>query len=134
MFTKSPISGWRQHKQNYLLQGNKCLKCKKIHYPKAYLCPCESKQFETTKLTGKGTLLSFTQIVIPPKIFSKYAPYCIGIIQLEQGPKIVAQIADTQLQDLKIGMKMKACFRKIYSDGNDGIINYGLKFIPIEIF
>lgn len=80
----------------------------------------------------KGTLLSFTQITIPPQIFSEQAPYIIGIIQLENGNKITAQITDINMKDLKIGMKIKSCFRTIYSANAKETINYGVKFTPIE--
>jgi len=60
-------------------------------------------------------------------------PYCIAIIKLKEGPKIISQIADAQLKELKIGMPVQAVFRNYYCTGKKEIINYGLKFIPIEI-
>ncbi len=132
MFEQSPILRWRKYNEKYLLGGNRCLKCSKVFYPQKYLCHCGSQDFEPFKFSGNGTLLTFTQITIPTQMFSKQPPYCIGIIQLEEGPKITAQLADVDLKDLKIGLKVKAVFRKIYQAGNQGIINYGLKFILIE--
>ncbi len=131
MFENSPVLRWRKYNEKYLLEGNKCLECKKIHYPKVYLCKCGSQKFEPINLSGKGTLLTFTQITTPPKAFKEYAPYCIGIIQLSEGPKILSQITDVELKDLKIGMNVQTCFRKIYTAGEKDTINYGLKFVTI---
>ena len=95
------------------------------------MCKCGSQKFEPINLSGKGTLLTFTQITTPPKAFKEYAPYCIGIIQLSEGPKILSQITDVELKDLKIGMNVQTCFRKIYTAGEKDTINYGLKFVTI---
>jgi uncharacterized protein len=132
MFETSPILRWRNYLEKYQLQGNQCMKCNKIYYPKKYLCTCGSKQFKPINLSGKGKLLTFTQITMPPTAFKKFAPYCIGIVQLEQGPKLLAQITDSSIDELKIGMNVIAAFRKYYVSDNKNTINYGIKFIPFE--
>lgn len=132
MFEQSPILRWRKYNEKYLLQGNMCLKCQKVFYPQKYLCPCGSQEFTIINFCGKGTVETFTKITTPSKIFSKQPPYCIGIIRLKEGPKILAQIVDIEFENLKIGLIVQTSFRKIYSTGESEIINYGLKFIPIE--
>lgn len=59
------------------------------------------------------------------------APYCIGIVELKEGVKITTQIVDIKFEDLKIGMTVYATFRKLYNCGQEGIINYGIKFRPL---
>ena len=132
MFEQSPILRWRKYDEKYLLQGNKCSHCEKLFYPKKYLCSCGSQEFTSINFCGKGTVETFTKITTPSKIFSKQPPYCIGIIKLKEGPKILAQIADIEFKNLKIGLAVQVSFRKIYSAGESKIINYGLKFIPTE--
>ncbi len=131
MFTKSSILRWRKYNQNYFLQGNKCLECKKKYYPAIYFCSCGSTKFEIITLSGIGKLLSFTQIINSTIVFKKQVPYSIGIIELEMGLKLIMQLTDVIYEELKVGMLMQACFRKIYSSDNQNIINYGLKFIPL---
>ena len=132
MFSDSPIINWRNAKTRYCLEGVECVACKKNYYPKKYLCECGGKNFEPIVFRGRGTLLSFTSITVSPLEFKRMAPYCIGLIKLEQGPKLIAQLADVELQDLKIGIPMVAVFRKHYTSGDKGIIHYGLKFVPGE--
>jgi len=48
---------------------------------------------------------------------------------LEEGPKIVAQMTDCKSEELKIGLRVEAAFRRIYEDGD--IIRYGVKFRPV---
>ncbi|MBD3231038.1 transcriptional regulator [Candidatus Dependentiae bacterium] len=132
LFEQSPILRWRKYKQQYTLQANQCIDCKKIYYPKIAVCKCGSLNFIEKILCGKGKLLTFTQINVSPRIYANNAPYCIGIIKLDEGPQIISQITDTKLEDLKISMPVKAVFRKYYSFNHEKIINYGIKFIPID--
>lgn len=103
----------------------------KKYYPKAYLCDCQSGDLESYEFSGFGTLVSFTQITVPPAAFESLAPYCIGLIALDEGPKMLAQLTDVDLGELKIGMKMQACLRKMYVSGDKGVIHYGLKFVVL---
>ena len=131
MFEKSPIPRWRTYKERYRLQGCKCTECNVIYYPSKYLCKCGSQHFESVQFKGTGTLLTFTKIHVPSIIFTKRSPYIIGMVRLDEGPKIIAQITDMELEKLKIGIKLQAVFR-LYSYASDkGIIHYGIKFIPI---
>ncbi len=132
MFEESTISRWRKYNEKYRLEGNQCTRCSKSYYPKKHLCTCGSTNFDIKRFIGKGTLLTFTQINIPPDCFKDMAPYIIGIIQLSQGPKLMSQITDVELKDLKIGIKMQSVFRKYYTSSSKNIINYGIKFIPAK--
>ena len=131
MFRSSVPLRWRRYAERYRLMGNKCKKCGNVHYPKVEICKkCGSKELEEYKLKPYGKLLSFTEIYSPTEEFSAYAPYCVGVIQLEEGPNILGMLADVKKENLSIGMKLRACFRKLYKDGNNGVIHYGIKFMP----
>lgn len=131
MYRSSPIIRWRRYPERYRLEGNRCRDCGRVHYPKKALCPCGSRQLEPLKLKGKAKLLSFTEIGSGAEAFSGMSPFCVGIVELEEGPRITAQIADAELKDLKIGQALRAAFRKFYSSGEKGAIHYGLKFKPV---
>ncbi|MDO8628003.1 MAG: Zn-ribbon domain-containing OB-fold protein [Candidatus Diapherotrites archaeon] len=130
MYRSSPIIRWRRYNDRYKLEGNQCSKCQKLFYPKNYLCECGSQEFKSFQFLGKGELLTFTEIKSGGEVFATKVPYCLGIIQLSEGPKITSMLADCDLKDLKIGMKMIASFRKFYSSGEKGAIHYGTKFVP----
>ncbi len=130
MSITSPISQWRNHKNRYSLYGDQCTTCQKTYYPKGYYCQCGSLIFTPLPLSGHGKLLSFTEITTAPKPFEQLTPYCIGIIELEEGVKLTAQITDCTLQQLYIGIPVEASFRKMFQNGTTGIIHYGIKFKP----
>ena len=131
MISSSSIPGWRQYPKRYALEGTQCTKCQKIYYLKCFLCLCGSRDFQTFKFSGFGKLISFTNITSSCAEFKHMPTYCIGIVQLDEGPQITVALADVNICDLKIGMRVRSTFRKFYSHGSNGIIEYGLKFMPV---
>lgn len=133
MYKNSPVAAWRNQKSNYLLQGVQCTACKALFYPCKYRCLCGSTKFDPYKFSGNATLLSFTQITMPGTDFIEYAPYCIGLLALEEGPKVLMQLADITFDKLQEGMAMIAVFRRYFVEGGTGMIFYGIKFVPAEL-
>ncbi len=77
-----------------------------------------------------GTLLSYTMQKESLPGFEDQEPMIFGLLKLENGVKIVAQIVDTSYESLKQGIKLRAVFRRIKSDGESGQIFYAYKFAP----
>lgn len=82
------------------------------------------------KLSGKGEILSYTIIHVGSDDFEEQVPYPVAIIQLDEGPKLTAQIVDCSFEQLHIGMRVESEFRMIQQDGSTGAIYYGYKFKP----
>jgi uncharacterized OB-fold protein len=80
------------------------------------------------KLSGMGVVHAFTQIYEPADGFENQVPYIMAIIQLDEGPRITAQIVDCSIEDVKIGSRVEMVFRRLGEDGKAGIIYYGYKF------
>jgi len=123
---------WRESKYRYKLIGSECMKCHKRFYPPKRVCPvCGSRELKDVKLPDKGRVVTYTIIRVPPKGYEEYAPYPIALIELEDGTRLIAQLTDVDPKDVKIGMVVKATFRKLSEIGRDGIIQYGVKFRPL---
>jgi len=123
---------WREIPQRYNLIGTKCSVCGTIYFPPRAICPnCRRKsagKMEDYKLKGTGTVESFTIIRVPPPEFEGKSPYAIALIKMDEGCHLTGQIVDCNLEDIHIGMKVEACFRRIQEDGKRGAIYYGYKF------
>ena len=123
---------WREIPQRYNLIANKCGVCSRIYFPPRESCPyCRRKsmdKMETIQLSGKGKVITYTIIHVAPEHFEGQVPYPIAIIQLDEGPRITAQIVDCETKDIKIGMRVQSTIRKIQEDGYIGAIYYGYKF------
>lgn len=129
----TPSKYWREIPQRYRYEANICAKCGVKYFPPRLICrECGCQDMEPTKIAERGKLLTYTVIRVPPHQFEDQAPYAVGIVELEDGVKLMAQIVDCGFGQLKTGMPLKLEFRKIQSDGAAGIINYGYKFVPYE--
>jgi uncharacterized protein len=77
-----------------------------------------------------GKLLSYTQQKESVQGFEDQEPMVFGLLEFENGVRIIAQIVDLPYDTIKEGMKLKAVFRRIRVDGESGQIFYGYKFGP----
>ena len=121
--------------QRYALIGARCKSCGAPNFPRTLNClKCGDTQFEPVKLSGKGKIYCYTTISrggSPPEFTTQQTmvgSYHVAVVELDEGPKIVAQMADCKSEDLKIGLPVEATFRRIYEDEN--MIRYGTKFRP----
>ena len=74
--------------------------------------------------------MTYTIIRVPPSQFKDEAPYAMGVIELEGGGRITAQIVDCDFDKLEIGMPVRMEFRRIQCEGDAGVIGYGYKCVP----
>ncbi len=127
---------WREIPQRYNLKANKCGSCDRVFFPPREACPyCRRKSIENMQpmqLSGKGTVLTYSIIHVGPDAFKEQIPYPIAIIQLDEGPKLTAQIVDCNVDDVHIGMRVESTFRRIQQDGCNGAIYYGYKFRKVN--
>jgi uncharacterized OB-fold protein len=127
---------WREVGSRYNLVGSKCGNCGRIYFPPRAVCrECHRAsigKMERLKLTGTGTVVTHTTVFDAPKDFTMQVPYAMAIIELDEGVRITGQVIDCKPADVRIGMRVKATFRKLGEDGRAGIIHYGYKFAPAE--
>lgn len=124
---------WREIPNRYNLIGTKCGNCETVFFPPRYVCPkCRRiGKLEPYQLKGKGKIVSYTVVHVPPNGFEIQTPYVIAIVELEEGPRVTGQITDCNPEDVKIGDEVEIAFRHMGEEGKDGIIYYGYKFKPI---
>ena len=80
---------------------------------------------------NEGKILTYTIIRVGSDIFSRETPYAVAIVETTEGAKLMAMIADTALDDVSIGKKVKMVFRKIQDEGISGLHCYGYKAIVV---
>ncbi len=122
----------REIPQRYRLEAAKCKSCGNVAFPPRIICPnCKGRAFETIALNDEGRLLSYTVVRVGSEKFSKQTPYAVGIIELDGGVRITAQIADVEPDELQVGQNVRIVFRKIQEDGKAGILCYGYKAVVV---
>ena len=116
-----PISDYQfeQFLAEEKLMGARCVGCGALFVPPRSICnKCHGAEMEWVETEGKGRLVAFTCISIgPPAMiaegYDRNNPYCSGVVELVEGPRVVAQIEGVDTlspETIKIGMPMKATF------------------------
>ena len=129
----SPIHQWRTTNQRLLLEGRRCLSCQKIWYPVVTVCCCGARSFEPCRLSGKGVIQSWTVVTSAFGALEQQVPFYLGLIALDEGVSLVAQLTEIDPVGLAIGMPVRATIRRYAADGAQGIIHYGIKFAPSTV-
>jgi len=121
----------RNTPQRYRLEAAKCVRCGKVHFPPRVICDeCKGREFTTVNLPLDGKVVTHTVIRTPPRGYSDEAPYCMGVVELSDGTKILCQIADCEPERLEVGLPVTIEFRRIQEDGESGVLAYGYKAVP----
>ena len=96
------------------LRIQRCRSCEKyIFYPRV-ICPnCMEPDPEWVTASGRGTVYSFTVVHRAPPGFAEEAPYAVGLIELEEGVRMLARLEG---DDLVVGLPVVVEF----TDGPDG--------------
>jgi uncharacterized OB-fold protein len=106
---------WEGCKKRQLLI-QKCDDCGQINiYSPRMLCPhCLSTNLNWIQSSGRGKIYTFTIVkAYPPKMFTDALPYAIGVITLEEGPRIRSNIVQCNLDELKCDMDVEVVFEDI---------------------
>jgi uncharacterized OB-fold protein len=97
---------WEAIDQGHLLI-QKCSDCGALRHPPRPMCgQCQSTAWEGVPSSGEGTVYSFTVLHHPP-IPGYDFPCPVGLIDLAEGTRIVANIAGCDPEDIQIGMKVE---------------------------
>ncbi len=95
------------------LMALQCLDCGKIYLPPTPRCPkCFSFNTSWKELSGKGKLLTYTEIHVATPQFASQAPYLVGIVELEENVRLPGIIKNCRREELAIGKPMKVVFEE----------------------
>ena len=112
--------------------------CQSAYFPPRSVCPSCSEHRQSLgrmvpiQLSGEGEVLTFTIVHDAAEGFEMQVPYVLAIVRTREGPQLTGQVVDVVPGDVKIGLKVRATFRKLREEGKAGVIHYGYKFAPTE--
>ncbi|HEX3946824.1 MAG TPA: OB-fold domain-containing protein [Acidimicrobiales bacterium] len=100
------FEGARQHK--LLIQ--RCTNCGRLrHTPLPACATCRSFDWDTVESTGRGELYSFV-VVHYPEVPSFEYPLPIGLVELEEGTRVVADLVGLDPAAWRVGMAVTVDF------------------------
>lgn len=89
-----------------------CRACgKSMFYPRA-ICPeCGSADLDWRDASGEGVVYACAVVHrAPDQAFRARAPYVIALIDLKEGPRMMANVTDCAPQEVHIGMPVTVWF------------------------
>ncbi len=118
----------RESHRRVKLKGIRCESCGYITATFREICPeCGSDRLREVELKTKGKIVSYTVVRYPPLEFKGQEPYIIAMVELEDGCKVVGQLVDCKIEDVRDGAPVEVVFKKVKEE--NGILHYGYKFI-----
>lgn len=82
------------------------------------------RNLQWKETSGKGQLYSYTVTHVPAAGFENKAPYLVGLIELDEGVRIIGNLINVKPEDVKIGMRVRVAWEKLSDD-----LNY-FAFVP----
>ena len=110
---------FQAHLAEHKLMGARCQSCGSLFLPPRPMCTdCYGEDVEWVEIPGEGELVAFTTIHIAPTAmleagYGRDKPYCSGIVKLENGLSISAQILgvdSSKPETIKVGTPVRADF------------------------
>ncbi len=124
--------------QRLRIIAGKCADCGTLAYPQRPVCiKCGGDKFVDRQLSGEGSLYTFTVVAdggAPAEFDDQQTmtgDIISGVVELDEGPRIMVQITDADPDALEIGTRMRAVVRRLYDQ--EGILRYGAKFVPVTV-
>jgi uncharacterized OB-fold protein len=91
----------------------RCRECGQWRYPPSWGCPnCLSEGTEWAPVSGRGALYSW--VVFHRSYHPAFeVPYNVAIVELEEGPRLMSNVVECSLEDLRVGMPLEVTFERV---------------------
>ena len=97
------FEGARQHR--LLIQ--RCKQCGTLRHPPRPMCSeCRSYEWDVVDASGRGTVYSFVVNHYPQVPAFDY-PLAVGLIELEEGTRLVADVIGVEPSEIQVGMPVE---------------------------
>jgi uncharacterized protein len=97
------FEGARQHR--LLIQ--RCKRCGTLRHPPRPMCSeCRSYEWDVVDASGRGTVYSFVVNHYPQVPAFDY-PLAVGLIELEEGTRLVANVIGVEPAEIRVGMSVE---------------------------
>jgi uncharacterized OB-fold protein len=92
-----------------------CLECKRPHLPPGPVCPfCFSERLEWRQASGRGRISTWTVVHKAwfPSLNDDF-PYYVVQVELEEGPRLTANVVGVANERLKVGLPVVIDFEDV---------------------
>ena len=96
------------------LRIQQCRDCSHIQfYPRSICAECMGAELESIVSQGTGVLISYTVVRrAVSKAYEHEVPYIVALIKLVEGPVLMSNVVDCELEEVAIGVDVEVIFEK----------------------
>jgi uncharacterized OB-fold protein len=107
---------WQRAAEGQLVV-QRCTTCGEFQfYPRALCVACAGKT-EWVDASGRGTLYTYTVIrQNRSPAFAALSPYAVGIVELEEGVRMMSNIVECDVDQLSVGLALEVLLIKAADD------------------
>lgn len=100
-----------------------CEACRALHFPRRAVCATCGCDRLIQRLGGEaGRLFTFTIVRAAPPGYGGPVPYAIGVVELDDGLRVEANLHAPEFASLGVGQRVRA--EAVPLDGETGIVSY----------
>jgi uncharacterized protein len=102
---------WEAAKRHELVMP-RCKTCDQLFFYPRSECPrCLSDHLEWVRVSGRGHLHTYTIVYQPANAaFRDDTPYIYAVVQLDEGPRMVSNVVQCELDVVQVDMSLEAIF------------------------
>lgn len=98
---------WFEGAKEHQLLIQRCAQCGELRHPPGPVCPqCRSYEWDTVEASGRGTVYSYVVNHYPQVPAFDY-PLPVGLIELEEGTRLVANLVGVEPGDVSVGLPVE---------------------------
>ncbi|GAA5161394.1 MULTISPECIES: Zn-ribbon domain-containing OB-fold protein [Amycolatopsis] len=104
-----------EHARRHELALQHCRSCDRLWHPPLPRCPhCHSATLDWHRVSGRGTVYSATVVEHPTHAaLADRVPYVVALVELAEGPRVVANIRGCEPDEVHIGQPVRVTFEDV---------------------
>lgn len=101
-----------------VLRLQRCSSCNILRYPISPVCPsCLSTEFAWDEVSGRGEVYTFGVFRhVYNDAWRDRAPYAVAIVKLAEGPFMIADLVDVDVDEVQVGMPVEVHYDTVTPD------------------
>ena len=127
-------AAWRDHARTERFEGGKCTRCGTVQFPRSRLrvnpaCKAQDTQTALSFADRAARVLSHTSDFLA---YTPAPPFQFGHIDFEGGGRVLMEFADTDRDELSVGLPVRMVYRIKDLDAARGFRRYFWKATPVR--
>ena len=127
-------AAWRDHARTERFEGGECTRCGTVQFPRSRLCvnpACKAQDTQTALSFADraARVLSHTSDFLA---YTPAPPFQFGHIDFEGGGRVLMEFADTDRDELSVGLSVRMVYRIKDLDAARGFRRYFWKATPVR--